>query len=126
MALFRSLKKNRKKANGSNNRKKELKFVWLASEHAVFLIVGEPRKAKYSYGVQIIPLYGLFKSTKEGKIYDANELKDYNVVLNLPKDADVSKLKGKRIAVVGYKKDEIVIEENDEEKETKRFKYLFD
>jgi hypothetical protein len=116
MALFRSLKKNRKKANGSNNDKKDLKYVWLASQKATFLIVGEPRKAKYSYGVQIIPLYGLFKSTKEGKIYDANELKDYNVVLNLPKDADVSKLKGKRIAVVGYKKDEILIEENDEEK----------
>jgi hypothetical protein len=116
MALFKSLKKNRKKTYGTNNGKKELKFVWLASSKAMFLIVGEPRKAKYSYGVQIIPLYGLFKSTKEGKIYDANELKEYNVVLNLPKDADVSKLKGKRIAVVGYKKDEIVIDENDEEK----------
>jgi hypothetical protein len=116
MALFKSLKKNRKKTYGSNGDRKEVKYVYLASSKAIFLIAGEPRESKYSYGVPIIPLYGKFKSTKEGKIYDADKLKDYNVVLNLPKDADVSKLKGKRIAVVGYKKDEILIEENNDEK----------
>jgi len=106
-------------------RHKEVKYVWLASEHAVFLIVGEPRESKYSYTVQIIPLYGEFWSSKDKKVYEAEELKGYDVFLNLPKDANVDKLRGKRIVILGYDKDSVFIEENDEEKETKRFKYLF-
>jgi hypothetical protein len=115
MALFKSLKRNGKKAYGSNNGDKEVKFVYLSSSKAVFLINGEVRESKYSFGVPIIPLYGKYRSAKEKKVYKADELKGYNVILNIPKDADIDELKGKRLIIIGFDESEVLVE-NEEEK----------
>ncbi|MDT7901142.1 MAG: hypothetical protein RRE78_04470 [Acidianus sp.] len=69
------------------------------------------KESKYSYGVPIIPLHGYYKSGKES--YTAKELRDFYVVLNLPKDADIDGLKEKRVVIMGYNKDEIYIDENE-------------
>ena len=87
--------------------------MWLSSRKAIFIITGEPKESKYSYGVPIIPLHGYYRA--DGKRYTAKELSDYFVVLNLPKDADISELKGKRVVILGYGKDALYIDENDEE-----------
>ncbi len=60
MALFKPKKKGDKKDNGSTKRKKETKYVWLISNKAIFLITGDPKESKYSYGIPIIPLFVLF------------------------------------------------------------------
>lgn len=109
MALFKSLKRNGKKAYGHNTDNKEVKFVYIASSKAIFLINGEVRESKYSFGVPIVPLYGKFKSTKEKKVYSADELKGYTVVLNLPKNTNVDELKGKKVVVLGYSDDEVFV-----------------
>jgi hypothetical protein len=109
MALFKSLKRNGKKAYGTKVDKKEVKYVYIASSRAIFLINGEVRESKYSFGVEIIPLYGKFRSTKEKKVYGAEELRGYTVVLNLPKNTNVGELKGKKLVVLGYSEDEVFV-----------------
>jgi hypothetical protein len=116
MALFKSLKRNGKKAYGSNNGDKEVKFVYIASSRAIFLIDGEVRESKYSFGVPIIPLYGKYRSTKEKKVYDAKELRGYNVILNIPKNTNVDELKGKKVVVLGYSDDEVFVGLYEDEK----------
>jgi hypothetical protein len=101
-----------KKANGRTRR---TIYVWLASDEAVFLIAGDVREAKYSYGVPIVPLFGKYRSSKDDKVYDADELRDYDVVLNVSKDADVNELKGKRLAVIGFNESEVLIENEEDE-----------
>jgi len=82
---------------------------------AIFLVTGEPRESKYSYGIPIIPLHGYYRSN--GKSYTAKELSDYFVVLNVPKDADIDELKGKRVVILGYDEDALYIDENNDEGE---------
>ena len=89
--------------------------MYLSSKKAIFIITGEPRESKYSYGVPIIPLHGYYGA--DGKTYTAKELSDYYVVLNLPKDADIDGLKGKKVVILGYDKDALYIDENDEGEE---------
>ena len=111
----KSKKHSNKKHNGSKKGdRKKVKYVYLSSKKAVFLVTGEPRENKYSYGVPIIPLHGYYRA--DGKRYTAKELSDYFVVLNLPKDADIDGLKEKRVVIMGYDKDEIYIDENETDK----------
>jgi len=113
MGVFTKPKSNRdKKANGRSRR---TIYVWLASDKAVFLIAGDVREAKYSYGVPIVPLYGKYRSSKDDRVYDANELRDYDVILNVSKDADIDELKGKRLAVIGFDESEVLIENEENE-----------
>ena len=109
MGLFK-VKKNVNKKFSQNSRR-DLKYVWLSSKKAIFLITGEPRESKYSYGVPIIPLHGYYKA--DGRRYTAKELSEYYVILNLPKSADVDELKGKKVVIVGYDKDALYIDENE-------------
>lgn len=119
MTLFKSNKNRNNKGSDQKRRNKETKYVWLASSKAIFLIVGEPKESKYSYGVPIIPLFGYYKS--DGKRYTAKELSDYYVVLNVPKDADIDDLKGKRLVIIGFDEDEVYIEKGvEDEKEEKK------
>jgi len=119
MALFKPKKKGDKKDNEPAKQKKETKYVWLLSNKAVFLVTGDPKESKYSYGIPIIPLFGYYRS--DGKRYTAKELSDYYVILNLPKDANLDELKGKKLVILGFDEDEIYIEreEEDEKEETK-------
>jgi len=111
----KSKKHSNKKPNGSKKGdRKKVKYVWVSSKKAIYLVTGEPRESKYSLGVPIIPLHGYYKSGKE--LYTAKELSDYYVILNLPKDADIDGLKDKRIVIMGYDKDEIYIDENETDK----------
>jgi hypothetical protein len=118
MALFKSKSNVNKKDDGRSEKgdRKKVKYVWVSSRKAVFLITGEPRESKYSYGIPIIPLHGYYRSN--GKSYTAKELSDYYVILNLPKDADVDELKGKKVVILGYENDALYIaspeEENDD------------
>jgi hypothetical protein len=114
VGLFK-VKQNVNKKFSQNNRR-EIKYVWLSSKKAIFLITGEPRESKYSYGVPIIPLHGYYKA--DGKRYTAKELSDYYVILNLPKSADVDELKGKKVVIVGYDEDELYIDENETDDES--------
>jgi len=109
VGLFK-VKKNVNKKFSQNSRR-DLKYVWLSSKKAIFLITGEPRESKYSYGVPIIPLHGYYKA--DGRRYTAKELSEYYVILNLPKSADVDELKGKKVVIVGYDKDALYIDENE-------------
>gem|GEM_PF-1008163 len=122
MGLFRSKsnsdkkddgrpKGDRKKVNPERGDLKKVKYVWLSSHKAIFIITGEPRESKYSYGIPIIPLHGYYKAN--GESYTAKELSEYFVVLNLPKDADISELKGKRVVILGYDQDALYIDENE-------------
>jgi len=124
MGLFRSKsntnkkddgrpKDDRKKVNPERGDLKKVKYVWLSSHKAIFIITGEPRESKYSYGIPIIPLHGYYKAN--GESYTAKELSEYFVVLNLPKDADISELKGKRVVILGYDQDALYIDQNDDE-----------
>ena len=79
--------------------------MYLSSKKAIFIITGEPRESKYSYSVPIIPLHGIYYSSKDKRKYTAKELSDYFVVLNIDKD-DADALKGKKIVVLGYNEDE--------------------
>ena len=117
MPLFKSKSNSVKKHDDrSNGGRIKVKYVWLSSHKAIFIITGEVKESKYSYGIPIIPLHGYYRSN--GKSYTAKELSDYYVILNLPKDADVDELKGKRVVVLGYEKDALYIADgNDEEDE---------
>jgi len=105
MGLFKVRKNNNKKFTQNNRR--DVKYVWLASKKAVFIITGEPRESKYSYSVSIVPLHGIYYSSKDRRKYKANELNDYFVVLNIDKD-DADALKGKKLVVMGYDEDELL------------------
>ena len=115
MPLFKpksnSVKKHDDRSNGG---RKKVKYVWVSSRKAIFIITGEVKESKYSYGVPIIPLHGYYKA--DGKSYTAKELSDYFVVLNLPKDADIDGLKGKRVVIMGYSEDALYIDANEDEK----------
>ena len=114
--LFKSKSNSVKKDDGrQKGDRKKVKYVWLSSRKAIFIITGEPRESKYSYGVPIIPLHGYYRA--DGKRYTAKELSDYFVVLNLPKDADIDGLKGKKVVILGYDKDALYIDENNDEGE---------
>jgi hypothetical protein len=116
MGLFKSKSKTQvNKDNARQNDKKRVKYVWLSSHKAIFIITGEPRESKYSYGVPIIPLLGYYRSN--GKSYTANELSGYYVVLNVDKNTskeDLEKLKKGKVVIIGYSKDTLIIEEGEE------------
>jgi dTDP-4-dehydrorhamnose 3,5-epimerase-like enzyme len=104
--LNRSKSNSDKKPNGRPEKSdKKVKYVYISSKKAVFLITGEPRENKYSYSVPIIPLHGLYYSTKDKRKYTAKELANYYVVLNIDED-DANTLKGKKIVVLGYNESE--------------------
>jgi hypothetical protein len=90
---------------------KKVKYVWVSSKKAIFLVTGKPRESKYSYGIPIIPLHGYYRS--KGKSYTARELSDFYVVLNLPRHTDTDVLMGKKVVIIGYDKDELYIDENE-------------
>jgi hypothetical protein len=116
VGLLNKSKSSGKKDDGRpKGDRKKVKYVYLSSKKAIFIITGEVKESKYSYGVPIIPLHGYYKA--DGKRYTAKELSDYYVVLNLPKDADIDGLKGKKVVILGYDKDELYIDENDEGEE---------
>ena len=104
-----------KKDDGRSEKgdRKKVKYVYLSSKKAVFLVTGEPRKNKYSYGVPIIPLHGFYLSPKDRHIYTANELSGYFVVLNIDEE-DAEVLRGKKVVVMGYNEDETLFVPADE------------
>ena len=110
-------KKDNGRSNGrSDDGRREVKYVYLASKKAVFLVVSEPKKSKYSYGVPIVPLHGYYRA-KDGKKYTAKDLSDYYVVLNLDKDDGlVDEIRnGVKLVVVGYKEGEVFVVNSDGE-----------
>ena len=108
MGLFKNRLNSSNKDIAHQNNKKEVKYVYLYSRKAVFLITGQPRKNKYSYGVPIIPLHGIYYSSKDKHKYTAKELSEYYVVLNIDaEDADV--LRGKKVVVLGYDDNEMLV-----------------
>ena len=113
MGLFKPKQNANKKVNGRSEKgeRKKVKYVWVSSRKAIFIITGEVKESKYSYGIPIIPLHGYYRS--KGESYTAKELSEYFVVLNLPKDADISELKGKRVVILGYDQDALYIDENE-------------
>jgi len=115
MGLFKHKQSANKKVNGRSEKgeRKKVKYVWVSSRKAIFIITGEVKESKYSYGIPIIPLHGYYRS--KGESYTAKELSEYFVVLNLPKDADISELKGKRVVILGYDQDALYIDQNDDE-----------
>ncbi len=74
MGQFKSKSNKGKKVNGRSEKgdHKKVKYVWVYSKKAIYLVTGEPRESKYSLGVPIIPLHGYYKSGKE--LYTAKEL----------------------------------------------------
>jgi len=114
MGLFKSKSKtqvNKGNTTRAKGDRKSVKYVYLSSHKAIFIITGEIKESKYSYGIPIVPLLGYYRSN--GKSYTADELRNYYVVLNLPKDADISELEGKKVVIVGYDKDALYIDENE-------------
>jgi hypothetical protein len=99
-----------KNANGSKaERKRKVVYVWLKSKRAIFLVRGEPKESKYSVGLPITPLYGKYRPREDDKARDAHELNDFDVVLNIPKGENVDLLKGKKIVIVGFDEDEVLL-----------------
>jgi hypothetical protein len=106
MGLFKSKSNSVKKDDGrTKGDRKKVKYVYLSSKKAVFLVTGEPRESKYSYSVPIIPLHGIYYSSKDKRKYTAKELGDYFVVLNIDEE-DADALKGKKVVVMGYNESE--------------------
>jgi hypothetical protein len=110
MALLNKSKSNsdKKHDDRSNGGRKKVKYVYLSSKKAVFLVTGVPRENKYSYGVPIIPLHGIYYSSKDKRKYTAKELSDYFVVLNIDEE-DADALKGKKVVVMGYNDNEMLV-----------------
>jgi hypothetical protein len=113
--LNKSNSKVDKKDDGRSEKgdRKKVKYVWLSSHKAIFIITGEPRESKYSYSVPIIPLHGIYYSSKDKRKYTAKELSEYYVVLNIDEE-DADALKGKKIVVLGYNESETLFVSNDE------------
>jgi hypothetical protein len=107
MGLFNKSKSNSVKKDDGRTKgdRKKVKYVYLSSKKAVFLVTGEPRESKYSYSVPIIPLHGIYYSSKDKRKYTAKELGDYFVVLNIDEE-DADALKGKKVVVLGYNESE--------------------
>jgi hypothetical protein len=111
MGLFKSKSNSVKKHDGKRDGRpekgdqKKVKYVYLSSKKAVFLVTGDIKKSKYSYSVPIIPLHGIYYSSKEKRKYTAKELVGYFVVLNIDEE-DANVLKGKKIVVLGYSENE--------------------
>ena len=76
-------------------------------------MTGNPRENKYSFSVPIIPLHGIYYSSKDKRKYTAKELSDYFVVLNIDEE-DADALKGKKVVVLGYSENEALFVPNDE------------
>ncbi|MCI4456270.1 MAG: hypothetical protein JHC23_06085 [Sulfolobus sp.] len=110
MVSFRPNSNSDNKRDAKDDKRQRVKYVWLDSDEAVFLVVGEAKESKYSYGLPIIPLYGKYRSSKDDKTYDASELRDYRVILNVPRDQDLKDLQGKRVVLVGFSENEVLIE----------------
>ena len=112
-------KKDSGRTNGqSDGKRKPVKYVYPASRRVIFLVTGEPKESQYSYGVPIVPLYGKFRA-KDGKVYDADELRGEKVVLNVSKDdglVDAIK-EGVRLVVFGFKDNEIAVDGDEDEKD---------
>ena len=109
MGLFNPKKDTRQKDDQKKDgAKKQVKYVYLSSKKAVFIITGEPRESKYSYSVPIIPLHGIYYSSKDKRKYTAKELGDYFVVLNIDEE-DADALKGKKVVVMGYNESETLL-----------------
>nr|WP_012954640.1 hypothetical protein [Saccharolobus solfataricus]ABA64554.1 hypothetical protein [Saccharolobus solfataricus P2] len=108
-----TLKLNKKSEDKKDNGKKgkPIKYVYLASHKGVFLVTGEVKESKYSYGVHIIPLHGYYKA-KNGT-FKAKDLSDYYVILNIDKKNEdlVNAIKNAKLVVIGYKEDEVLIVE---------------
>ena len=115
MGLFKSNRSNSDKKHDGRPKddRKKVKYVYLSSKKAVFLVTGEPRESKYSYSVPIIPLHGIYYSSKDKRKYTAKELSEYYVVLNIDEE-DADALKGKKIVVMGYNESETLFVSNDE------------
>jgi len=115
MGLLNKSKPNSDKKDDGRPKddRKKVKYVYLSSKKAIFLVTGEPRESKYSYSVPIIPLHGLYYSSKDKRKYTAKELVDYFVVLNIDKE-DADALRGKKIVVLGYSENEALFVPNDE------------
>ena len=115
MGLFKSKSKTGNKRDGRSEKgdRRKVKYVWVSSRKAIFIIIGEVKESKYSYGIPIIPLQGYYRS--KGKSYTPKMLSDYYVILNLPKDANVSELDGKKVIILGYDQDTLYIAGKDEE-----------
>jgi len=102
-----------KKDEGNQVNRKTTKYVYLSSRKAVFLITGEPKESKYAYSVPIIPLNGLYYSSKDKRRYAAKELATYYIILNIDKE-DADALRGKKIVLTGYNENEILFVPNNE------------
>ncbi|ACP35849.1 conserved hypothetical protein [Sulfolobus islandicus L.S.2.15] len=111
-------KRVKKDTFNKNGKRKEIKYVWVASNKAIFLVTAEAKESKYSYSAPIIPLHGIYYSSKDRKKYTAKELNDYFVVLNVRKDDQlVYYLKKGVVVIIGYSEDNVLIvydEENGE------------
>jgi hypothetical protein len=90
--------------------RKEKLYVKLSSHKAVFLVTGEAKKSKYSYGVPIIPLHGYYYVAKLKRKMSVQELKQYYVILNVNEE-DADALKGRKLVVLGYNDDEVLVAE---------------
>jgi len=110
LGLFKSNRSNSDKKDDGRPKddRKKVKYVWLSSKKAIFIITGEPRESKYSYSVPIIPLHGIYYSSKDKRKYTAKELGDYFVVLNIDEE-DADALKGKKVVVMGYNESETLL-----------------
>jgi len=110
LGLFKSNRSNSDKKDDGRPKddRKKVKYVWLSSKKAIFVITGEPRESKYSYSVPIIPLHGIYYSSKDKRKYTAKELGDYFVVLNIDEE-DADALKGKKVVVMGYNESETLL-----------------
>ena len=97
-----------KKDEGNQVNRKTAKYVYLSSRKAVFIITGEARQNKYNYSLPIIPLHGIYYSSREKRKYTARELSDYYVILNIDAE-DTDALKGKKIVVMGYDESETLV-----------------
>ena len=108
MGLFNPKKDTRQKDDRKKDgAKKQVKYVYLSSKKAIFIITGEPKEGKYGYSVPIVPVHGIYYVSKEKKKYKAKELADFYVILNIDKD-DVEALKGKKVVVMGYAESEML------------------
>ncbi len=104
MGLLNPKKKDDRKKDGA---KKQVKYVYLLSRKAIFIITGEPKEGKYGYSVPIIPVHGVYYASKEKKKYKAKELDEYYIILNIDKD-DVDAIKGKKVVIMGYAEGEVL------------------
>ncbi|AAY80842.1 hypothetical protein [Sulfolobus acidocaldarius] len=98
-----------KRDKKGNSEKKRVKYVY-ATKGAIFIVTGELKESKYSYAVEIRPLYGKFYDAKEKKTYNAEELREYKVYLNVRKEMEelVDALKRGKPVLWGYDDDEFI------------------